>query len=327
MHDIICIGSAVRDIFVLSHEFEIIKTAKVEGGLAECVPLGSKIDIEDLFVTTGGGGTNTAATFANLGLKTSIIARLGEDEDGDMIEDELITRKIDTKILVRDKKDATGLSILLTAPGGERTVLVYRGVSGNFTEKDIPITKLRTRAIYLSSIGGHTKTLSKIATFAKKKGVFLAWNPGKTELKLPKKTIRTILTKVDVLIVNKEEALMLYGKKPEHLSLHGLAKHIRGHEDQIVIITDGPRGTCAIQRDNAWLVGTSDVKSKSRTGAGDAFGSGTVAALLQGIQLQDALRVGTLNAESVIQSYGAKQGILTKLPSPSKLDTIPYKKL
>lgn len=327
MHDIISIGSAVRDIFVLSNEFEVIKTTKIEGGLAECVPLGAKIDVDELFVTTGGGATNAAATFASLGLKTGIVTRVGDDEDGDLITEDLKSREIETKHIVRDGSDSTGLSILLTAPGGERTVLVYRGVSGSFTEKDIATSKLSTKALYLCSIGGNIKVLKKIAGFAAKKKLFFAWNPGNKELSLPKKQIRSILDHVTVLLVNKEEARKLHGGHPEHLSMVGLARSLRRHEDQIIIITDGANGTYAAQGDDCWFAGTTGVKSKSRTGAGDAFGSATVAALLKGISLIDALRIGTLNAESVIQSYGAKQGILKDLPTPSELDTIPHKKV
>lgn len=327
MHDIISIGSAVRDIFVLSPEFEIIKTAKIEGGIAECVPLGSKIDIKDMVVTTGGGGSNSAATFANLGLKTGIITRLGDDEDGDLIADELDRRDIDTKLIIRDGKDSTGLSILLTAPGGERTVLVYRGVSGDFTQKDIQTSKLNSKALYVSSIGGDLKTMQKIATHARRKKMLFAWNPGNKELSLPKKELRNILDCVSILILNKEEAQKLYGRPPEHLSVIGLAGKIRRHEDQLIIITDGVRGTYALWGEESWHIGTRDIKSVSRTGAGDAFGSGTVASLMSGFSLIDALRIGTLNAESVIQHYGAKKGLLTTFPKPSELDAIPYKKL
>lgn len=327
MHDIISIGSAVRDIFVLSKDLEIVKDPHHKGGLAERIPLGSKIDIDEMFVTTGGGATNSAATFANFGLSTGIIARLGHDEDGDLILEDLQARGIDTKLCVKDSKDNTGLSILLTAPGGERTILVYRGVSGAFTEKDIPTSKLKTRALYVSSLGGDAATLEKIASYCEKKAIFLAWNPGNKELALPKAQLRHMLTAADILLVNKEEATVLAGGKPEHLSVIGLARKLLRHEHQIVIVTDGTKGTHAASKAESWFVGTRTVKSISRTGAGDAFGSATVAALLKGTSLIDALRIGTLNAESVIQSYGAKQGLLTSFPTPSELDKIPYKKL
>lgn len=328
MYDVITIGSAVRDIFIFSDQFEIIKTPRIEGGIAECVPLGSKIDVDDLFVTTGGGGTNTAATFASLGLRTSCLTRIGDDEDGDLIIEDLQERSIDTSHVVRDTTGDTGLSVLLTAPGGERTILTYRGVSGAFTASDIKTTKLRTRALYVSSLGGDRESIEKIARFAARKNLFFAWNPGKGELRLPKKVLRTILTSVNVLIVNKEEALMLVGSHlPEHMTVGALAEHLRRHDDQIVIVTDGTNGTHAASSEGTVHVGTRDIKSISRAGAGDAFGSGTVAALLSDYPLIDALKIGTFNAESVIQSYGAKQGIIPKFPHANSLRSILSKSL
>jgi hypothetical protein len=40
------------------------------------------------------------------------------------------------------------------------------------------------------------------------------------------------------------------------------------------------------------------------------------------MSVDDALKVGTLNAESVIQHIGAKAGIMTKWPNKNLLDEI-----
>jgi sugar/nucleoside kinase (ribokinase family) len=52
------------------------------------------------------------------------------------------------------------------------------------------------------------------------------------------------------------------------------------------------------------------VKVVDRTGAGDAFGSGFVAALAKGLPIEDALTLGSANATSVVAQIGAKTGIL-----------------
>ena len=44
--------------------------------------LGSKIDVEDIIFTSGGGGTNTAATFAKQGFKTAFCGAIGVDISG-----------------------------------------------------------------------------------------------------------------------------------------------------------------------------------------------------------------------------------------------------
>lgn len=329
MQDIICIGSAVRDIFVFSDEFEIIKTPRITGGVAECVPLGSKVDVDEIFVTTGGGATNAAATFARLGLKTGIISKIGDDEDGDLIFDDLSQRSVDTSLLIKDRSGDTGLGIQLTTSEGERTVLVYRGVSGSFEARDILVSKIKSHALYLSSVGGSIDVLQKIKRFIDKRNIFLAWNPGNLELKLGLRKLRPILASTNVLILNKEEALKLRGntKKPEHLSVIGLAQELQSNPEQIVIITNGDKGTYCLSPEGAYHIGTRHVKSISRTGAGDAFGSATVASLLSGYSVLQSLKIGTHNAESVIQSYGAKQGIINSFPSTKIISGYKHKML
>jgi len=48
------------------------------------------------------------------------------------------------------------------------------------------------------------------------------------------------------------------------------------------------------------------------TGAGDAFNSGFVGALVQGKNIEEAIGWGMANSNSVIQSLGAKNVLLTK---------------
>ena len=88
MYDIITIGAATRDVFLVSNAFVAIKSKKFATGAGECVALGSKIEVSNLVLTTGGGATNAAATFGSLGFRTAAICRVGDDSPGkDVVED------------------------------------------------------------------------------------------------------------------------------------------------------------------------------------------------------------------------------------------------
>jgi ribokinase len=200
-------------------------------------------------------------------------------------------------------------------------VLVYRGASGSFSPSDIPWKKLSSRWLYVTSLAGNIELLQKIVTHAKKQGLHIALNPGRGELKRAVE-LRELLSSLSVLIVNLEEAQML--AESEDKDGAKLAK-LLSYPGLTVVVTNGSRGAHAHAEGKTWFARTSGAKSVSRTGAGDAFGSGVVAALAKGWTLDNALRVGTLNAESVIQKFGAKAGILTKWPSKTQLAAISVK--
>jgi len=324
MFDVITIGSATQDAFMVSKKFKIINSNLFTTGKGECVSFGSKIELDQFVLTTGGGATNTSATFSSLGFKTSIITRIGNDIPGQSVLEDLKNFKVNTELVKTIKGGQTGYGALLTAMNGERSVLVNRGVSGDFTEKDIPFSKLKTKWLYISSLAGNTTLVAKIAENARKKGIKVAYNPGSAELKKGVKAFASIINNIDLLSMNLEEAQML--AKLQTRDVKKLVEKI-AHPGLTLLLTDGSAGSYAHKDNELIFARTRNVKVISRTGAGDGFGSGVVASLMKGLSLEDALRVGTINAESIIQSLGAKFGIITKWPDEKIMKQVKISKL
>ena len=81
--DVITVGSATRDVYVKSAAFDVHGAVESPTGLEACLPLGSKIELKEIFFDTGGGATNSAVTFSKLGnLKVATISRVGKDVGG-----------------------------------------------------------------------------------------------------------------------------------------------------------------------------------------------------------------------------------------------------
>ena len=57
-------------------------------GTEQCFPLGSKIEVKEIVMTTG-GGTNTAVTFGRQGFKTACVGVVGNDVIGEEVLAEL----------------------------------------------------------------------------------------------------------------------------------------------------------------------------------------------------------------------------------------------
>ncbi len=109
--------------------------------------------------------------FASLGFNTAVATRIGDDDAGEAVMTDLKKYKIKTTLVNKIKKGATGYSVLLTAKNGERSALVHRGVSSEFKVKDVPLNKLKSKWIYMTSLAGNTGLAQKIVKAARGKDI------------------------------------------------------------------------------------------------------------------------------------------------------------
>jgi ribokinase len=310
--DIITFGSATRDIFLRSDDFLVVGQKKFITRKGLCLSLGSKIDIDEIFFLTGGGGTNTAATFANQGFKTAFCGMVGDETAGEEIVKELKSLKINTDFVSKTKKKATNYSVILSSGTKERTILTYRGAAGELTEKDIPWVKLDSEWIFLAPLSGETAKLSeKIINFARKKGIKVAMNPGSAQLALPKDILERILNKVDVLFLNQEEASILtkipYEKEVE------IFKRLDELVHGICVMTKGSKGAVSSDGESLYSADVIKVKTFDWTGAGDSFASGFLSGFIHSKgNVQEAMQLGIANSAACLTELGAKKGLLKK---------------
>ncbi len=315
MYDIVTFGSAAQDIHVKSKAFKILKDEKdFSTGEGICLTLGSKIEVEDITFSTGGGGTNTAATFAKQGLKTAFCGAIGADSAGLEIVRELKHLVIDTKFVIKKKEKHTNQSIIISNIGEDRTILVYRGASDVVTSEDIPWKKLKkTKWFYIAPLAGSLcDTFEETVNFAKENGIKVAVNPSIQQLSLPIEKLKNIFAKVDILFLNQEEAAFLTKvnfadekeifKKIDEIC-PGIAVMTRGAYG--VVVSDGKYLYSATPSQNQKVVDT--------TGAGDSFSAGFLSDYIkyEG-DIEKAIQLGLANSEANIAQVGAKTGILNK---------------
>lgn len=183
MHQIITIGSALVDIFI--HSAQFTPTKSKQGDLL-CQLYGDKTEVDGFNVFTGGGGSNTAVGFARLGFKTAVMCETGRDGFARLVMQDLQDQQVSTQLVIEEKKEQTGGSVILIGPDGERTVLVHRGAASMLDPFDISAYWLsEARHVHVSSLGGQRPTLEKIFKLvAHNPDLSLSWNPGKKELAL-----------------------------------------------------------------------------------------------------------------------------------------------
>ena len=315
---VLSIGAATQDVFLSnSPEFRLISMAENQDVVE--FQLGSKIDIQNIDISSGGGATNAATTFARQGLISSFMGVVGEDSSGEQILKMLDEESIDTSRVEFSKRFNTDYSTIILAPNGERTILTYRGASEHIYAENFELKYGEFDWIYVSNLSGRFDALLKIFKEAIKKGVKIAWNPGKKELQEPEK-VRTLLQDVEILIVNKEEASLIF----EGVSAEELVRNTCSFVE-VAILTDGANGVWAASDGKIIRAGMyEDVPLIDRTGAGDAFGSGFVSQWSQGADIKESILFASANSTSVIQYMGAKKGILYK---NTKLHSMPMQEI
>lgn len=304
--DVISLGTATYDVFLRS---EGMKVENNDGMKDLCFRLGAKLEVGEIYFDYGGGGTNSAVTFARQGLKTATVVQVGDDYNGKKILEDLQKESVDTS-LVDVQAGFTDYSTILWAPDGGRTILVYRGKT-RLEVQNVPFEKLQAPWFYISSLEGNLEIVSRLASdFTSAK---IAWNPGGRELK-QKDEVLKILPRITVLNLNKEEMEELLNVQLP-ITNDQLLKEAQKLPCEYVVITDDRKGAYLWDRANTvWLhCGIfEDSPRYETTGAGDAFGSGFVLGLVKGESLEDCLYLASANASSVVAQVGAKKGILKK---------------
>ncbi len=300
MYNVVSIGSALVDIFIQSDDFEFSQS---DGSTMLCQKYGEKLAVDNFEVWPGGGGNNTATGFSRLGFAAAVIAELGKDAFSQVITTALIEERVSTELLITERSEKTGGSVILVGKDGGRTVLTHRGAASQLDVSDIALDSLtHVDWIHLSSVSGRLGVLQHLFGFVKNHQTRLSWNPGKAELQLildgqlPVPDISA-----QVLTVNAEEWELVSAQQSALIATI-----------PEIIITDGSRGGSFYVDGKVAPYSATSVTSVDDTGAGDAFVVGYVAGRLWNYSPERSVRLGAANAASAVQIMGATTGLLAK---------------
>src|SRR3989344_387460 len=307
-HDVISIGDTTIDHFFFIHDASVACKLNKE----DCyitLHFADKISVDKYGWTVAGNATNNAVASARLGLKTSFYTVIGDDMQGHSIYWHLKKEKVDTKLIQVEKKQATNISSVISFQG-ERSILVYH-VPRNYTLPILP----ESRWVYLTSAGPmkslpklHKQTFAYLKKYPKTK---LGFNPGTHQMKMGLKALLPFIRRSEVLSLNVEETERMLGLKsgtPHKKLLAAMYKMC----PKIFVMTNGPEGSYSFDGITMRFLEIYDTPIVERTGCGDSYTSGFIAALANGFDVVEAMRWGTMNAAFVIRKIGPQDGLLHK---------------
>lgn len=310
--EVLAIGDVVTDAFIklLDDRAQVIENEK---GKFLAMPFGMKVPFDHAEVIEAvGNAANAAVSFSKFGIKAGLISNVGGDSHGRDIIKSLHDKKVDSRFVIINPNKTTNYHYVLWYKE-ERTILIkheeYDYHWPRFRDSDIP------EWVYFSSISKNAleKYHDLVGDWLEQNpGIKLAFQPGTYQLEAGVEKLKRLYARTEVLMLNREEAVEVTGGNYD--DIHGLFNTLHGYGPKIVCITDGPAGAYGSDGSKRFKMPPypDPAPPFERTGAGDAFASTFVAALIQGNNLEGALQWAPINSMSVVQHTGAQAGLLTE---------------
>ena len=301
----IAIGDSSLDVFVMIDEATVSCQINKPHCLL-CLNYADKIPVTHMAkIPAAGNASNAAVGAARLGAKSAILSVIGDDDIGQETLAHWKKEKVSTQFVTRDSQHPTNYSTVLSYKG-ERTILVHH------EPRTYNFPKIPSSAwIYYTSLGkGHERLERKLLAFLHQHPqTKLTFNPGSFQLRRGLDSLKPVIARSTIFILNKEEAQTLLGQGA--LPIPALLDALSALGPDIAVITDGPNGSFTRDGGQTWQLGTFPGPETERTGAGDAYATGFTLACMNNQPLPEAMRWGTANAWSVIKQIGPQAGLIT----------------
>ena len=318
--DFLAIGDITTDAFIKLEQAEVRCDANKEN-CKLCVNFGDKIPFESVTIIKAvGNSANASVSATRLGLKSSLLAYIGDDQNGQDDITELKKNGVDTSFVRVDPGKHTNYHYVLWYDV-DRTILVKHDTF-NYDLGDIDHPKW----IYLSSLGGNSLNYHlQIADFVENNPeTKLAFQPGTFQIKMGTEALAKIYRNTEIFFCNVEEAQHILSETSRDPKT--LLKKMSELGPKIVVITDGFNGAYAYEAknpDDFWFMPIYPHTPFERTGAGDAYASTVVSYLALGRPLEEALPRAGINSMSVVQKVGAQEGLLSQEKIEEYLNSAP----
>lgn len=320
--DVLSVGDVVTDAFIKLLE-DRAQVQETEHGPLLAMPFATKIPYDHVEVVHAvGNAPNAAVNFAKLGLKSGMVANVGSDSAGRDIIHTLEKAGVDTRYVHINARKNSNYHYVLWYKD-ERTILIKH------EEYDYHWPHLRTKEIpkwiYFSSISKNAMEFhDDLADWLEKHPeVKLAFQPGTFQMEAGTERLKRVYACSELVAVNREEAAYVTGGN--HEDINDLLDRLHALGPKIAVISDGPAGSYASDGTNRFKMPIyPDAKPPlDRTGAGDAFTSTFVAAIIMGNTVDGALQWAPISSMNVVQHVGAQAGLLDEKELAAYLQKAP----
>lgn len=270
----------------------------------------------------GGSAPNTLLALAGLGIPAVICGKIGNDEFGMTYDAQVAAYGITSRLVRGD--GATGSSIILVTPDGERTMNTHLGMCQEFGVDDLDEELLRLSVRgggffyftgYMWDTESQKAAIRRAMVLTREVGgrvVFDMADPFAVE-RYRDDFLDLLRNEVDVVFANRREASLLFGASGDTelvqrlLEMVSLGAIKTGRDGSLVAHRIGQSGEGgALGSVLLEKIDAREITPRDTTGAGDMYAAGFLAGLARGETPRRCGEIAGFLAEEIIQHVGAQ---------------------
>lgn len=252
----------------------------------------------------GGTGGNVAEGVARLGHGVRFLGAMGDDLSGQILMKAFVEAGVDTHCIQIQKNQRSASCFVAIDEHGDRMIFSLGGVALYTKAEDVRPAWLSGVEVLVIADAYPEVALRAISYLDE--GATVVFNPGGLMIYNGDEYLDPICKKADVLIASRVEAEAMTGLSKPEKAIAKLSKRGPG----VVMVTQGHLG--ALTLDHGELIQTAPFPVKNvidTTGAGDAFTSGVIAGIMEGLSWEETTRLGCAVASIKVGRYGARGGL------------------
>lgn len=308
MAKVLGVGNALVDSLIRLEDDQLLTELMLPKGSMTLVDgdtkelIGKKSTHLSKDMASGGSAANTIHGLAKLGVDSSFIGNVGQDEIGDFFHNDLKICNINP--LLNRSQTPTGIASTLISKDGERTFGTYLGAAVELAGDHLSPEQFE--GFDIMHVEGYLvqnhDLLETILKYAKQAGCKISvdmasFNVVEANLDFFKDMVEKY---VDIVFANEEEAKAFTGQEPEE-ALHTIAKSA-----EVAVVKIGSRGSLVKNDGVVYNIDPTVVEVTDTTGAGDAYAAGFLFGLINDLGFENAGYIGTLLASTTIETLGAR---------------------
>lgn len=252
----------------------------------------------------GGSGGNVAEGLRRLGYDVSFLGKLGDDEGGRILQRAFHEAGVNTLGIRIVKGRRSAACFIAVNEKGQRVIFALGGVALLETPEEVCTDRLVHADLLYIADAFPAVALAAIADLPEKARV--VFSPGGLMVGAGYEVLRPVLKKTDVLILNQVEAKRLTNRE----NIEQAGSELLTCGPRIIFITLGEKGVLVVEKDSFVSIPAELVPDVvDTTGAGDAFSTGVVTGMLEGLDWEGCARLGCKIAACKIGHWGSRVGL------------------